>query len=66
MSVVELDKTYYFEMTNDVDMTGIDWKPLNTGEPVDRFDIKIHLMVRDIRLEIYIVRSVLGTPVSLG
>ena len=42
MSVVELDKTYYFEMTNDVDMTGIDWKPLNTGEPVDRFDIKIH------------------------
>ena len=23
-------------------MTGIDWKPLNTGEPVDRFDIKIH------------------------
>lgn len=42
MSIVELDKTYYFEMVNDVDMTGIDWKPLNTGEPVDRFDIKIH------------------------
>ncbi len=41
-SIVELDKTYYFEMTDDVDMTGINWEPLNAGVPVDRFDIKIH------------------------